>query len=67
MICPSCGSSESRKMGYSITLKEGKKPRLQCTKCGKTYYPPKIHGGLVEGLSPELQEVLRIKTKEEQR
>ena len=41
MTCPNCGNADTRKMGYSITLNEGKKPRLQCKKCGKTYYKPK--------------------------
>jgi len=37
MRCPECGSDHTNKCGYRITRK-GKKPRLQCQECGKTFY-----------------------------
>jgi len=46
MKCPKCNSSHINKIGSRITVK-GKKARLQCQDCGKTFYAEtkKIEGG----------------------
>ena len=62
MICYHCG--------YKWEYKGSHPFYATCPKCMKKINLAKvnrIHGDLVEGLSPELQEVLRTKTKEEQR
>ena len=38
--CPECGSFSVRKLGFGIT-REGKKQRLQCKNCGRTFYEVK--------------------------
>jgi len=37
--CPHCGGI-AQKMGYVVYPHEGKKRRLHCTKCGKTFSVP---------------------------
>jgi len=37
MKCPECGNNHFNKIGFKVTL-EGKKQRIQCQECGKTYY-----------------------------
>ena len=35
--CPECGSDELWKIGY-IPTRTGKKHRMKCTKCARTFY-----------------------------
>jgi transposase-like protein len=39
--CPECGSTHIIKMGWRIT-RHGRKRRLQCQKCGRTFYMPEV-------------------------
>jgi len=39
MKCPFCKSPRVNRAGYRATVSEGRKPRLQCLMCGKTFYP----------------------------
>jgi len=40
MVCEKCGSNKTVKIGFRVTSK-GKKQRIQCQDCGKTFYEPK--------------------------
>lgn len=41
MNCPYCNNEKTVKLGFRMTLKEGKKQRMQCMHCGKTFYAQK--------------------------
>jgi len=37
--CPECNSEKIIKAGFNVTRK-GKKQKLKCQDCGRTFYPP---------------------------
>ncbi len=39
MKCPECGSQHVVKAGYKITVHQGRKAKVQCQNCGRTFYP----------------------------
>lgn len=36
--CPECHKNHIVSWGDNVTIKDGKKPRLKCQDCGKTFY-----------------------------
>jgi len=35
--CPSCGSANTEKYGFTITSRKGKRQRYHCRNCGKVF------------------------------